>query len=186
MRLFTLALSERCALEKQIQETKDVKVLKRAQAFLWLSEGMSVREIAQRLGISRQTIYDWVSSYQHRRHKSFISRLQEDPKPGRPSRKSTSILRELDALLRTSPRQHGYQHIEWTASLLGKVLKRDHDLDVSTKTIRRCLKQSHYVWKRPQYALARQSPTWAHAQGGSREGSTHLQDVSSSSWMKLS
>jgi hypothetical protein len=39
MRLFTLALSERCALEKQIQETKDVKVLKRAQAFLWLSEG---------------------------------------------------------------------------------------------------------------------------------------------------
>jgi transposase len=177
MSLLTLSLSERRALAKQIQATKDAKILKRAQAFLWLSQGVPVRHIAQRLGINRQTMYYWVSCYQSRRKMSFASRLQDRPRSGRPARKSTIILREIDTLLHTSPRQYGYRHAEWTASLLGKVLQRDYDLNVSTKTIRRCLKHSGYVWKRPGYALARQSPTWAQAKGGSKEPSTRIQDV---------
>jgi transposase len=176
MSSFTLSLSERRALAKQIHGAKDAKILKRAQTFLWLSDGMSVQEISKRFGISRQTIYDWVSSYQKRRNMSFRSRLQDRPQPGRPPRKSPVILRELEAFLHESPRQHGYYHAEWTASLLAKVFKRQHDLDVSTKTIRRCLKQLHYVWKRPGYTLARQSATWAQAKGGSKEGSTKMQD----------
>lgn len=174
---FTLSLSERRALAKHIRETKDVKVLKRAQALLSLIEGISVQEISQRFDVSRQTIYDWVSSYQNRRNEPFVSRLQDRPKPGCPPSKSTRIFRELDTLLSESPRQHGYHHAEWTASLLGKVLKREYDVDSSTKTIRRCLNQSHYVWKRPGYALARQSVTWAQEKGGSREVSTCMQDV---------
>jgi hypothetical protein len=43
-----LALSERRALAKQIRETKDVKVLKRAQAFLWLFEDLSICAISHR------------------------------------------------------------------------------------------------------------------------------------------
>jgi len=170
MSLLTLSLSERRALTKQIHTTKDVKILKRAQAFLWLSDGMSVNHIAHRLGITRQTVYYWVSLYHNRCKTSFIARLQDGPKSGRPPSTSTRVLQELDALLSASPRQHGYHHAEWTASLLGKVLRREHALDVSTKTIRRCLKHSHYVWKRPGYALARQSATWAQEKGGSKEG----------------
>jgi transposase len=175
MNSFTLSLSERRALAKQIQGTKDAQLLKRAQTLLWLSNGMSVQEISKRFGISRQTIYYWVSSYQKRRNRSFKSRLQDRPKPGRPPRKSTVILRELAALLNTSPRQYGYPHAEWTASLLVKVMHRVYALEVSTKTMRRCLQQLHYVWKRPGYALARQSQTWAQAKGGSKEGSTIIQ-----------
>ena len=48
MSLLTLSLSERRALAKQIHTTKDAKILKRAQAFLWLSDGMSVYEISAR------------------------------------------------------------------------------------------------------------------------------------------
>jgi transposase len=169
MRLLTLSLSEHRALKKQIRDTKDVKVLKRSQAFLWLSEGVSIHEISQRFAVSRQTIYDWVSSYQNRCNASFGSRLQDRPKSGCPPRKSSLILRELDRLLHASPGQYGYHHTEWTASLLAQVLKRAYEVDISTKTIRRCLKQSHYVWKRPGYALARQSRTWAQEKGGSSE-----------------
>lgn len=177
MSSLALSLSERRALKKHIKATKDVKVLKRAQAFLWLSEDMSVREISKRWAISRQTLYDWVSSYQNRRNTSFIDRLHDRPKPGRPPRKSTVILRELAVLLSASPRQYGYPHAEWTASLLAKVMHREHALEVSTKTMRRCLHQLRYVWKRPGYALARQSKTWAQAKGGSRKGSTPIQDL---------
>jgi hypothetical protein len=58
MRLFTLSLSEHCALAKQIQETKDVKVPKRAQALLGLSEGLSLHKVAERFSVSCQAIYD--------------------------------------------------------------------------------------------------------------------------------
>ncbi len=132
MHSLTLSLSERCALEKQIRETKDVKVLKRSQALLWLIEGISVQEISQRLGISRQTIYDWVSLYQNRRNQSFKDRLYDRPKPGRSPKKTTLILRELDTLLHESPKQYGYHHTEWTASLLGKVLQREHGIAMSS------------------------------------------------------
>jgi transposase len=169
MHLVNLSLSERRALAKQLHETKDVKIFQRAQALLWLFDGMSVSEIAKRLGVTRRTIYNWVSSYQNRCNNSFRSRLQDRPRPGRPSKKSAIILPQLDLLLHASPREYGYHHAEWTASLLKQVLYRDQALDVSPKTIHRCLKQSHYVWKRPGYALSRQSATWAQSKGGSKE-----------------
>ena len=126
MSSLALSLSERRALKQQIKATKDVKVLKRAQAFLWLSEDMSVRAISQRLAISRQTLYDWVSSYQNRRNTSFIDRLQDRPKPGRHPRKSPRVLRDLGALLQASPPCYGFHYTAWTASLLAKVLQREH------------------------------------------------------------
>ena len=80
MNLLTLTLSERRALEQKIQQTKDVKVLKRAQALLWLDRGMSVQEILKRLGVSRRTVYVWVSRYQKRRNRSIVDRLRDQPK----------------------------------------------------------------------------------------------------------
>jgi hypothetical protein len=53
MHPFTLSLSERRALKQQIRETKDAKVLKRAQALLWLTEGIPIPEIAKRLAVTR-------------------------------------------------------------------------------------------------------------------------------------
>jgi transposase len=184
MSLLKLSLSERRALARQIHGTKDVKILKRAQALLWLSEGTSAHNIAKRLGISRRTVYYWVSFYHNRRSKSLRSRLQDHPKPGRPPEKSLLIRRELIGLLKESPRQYGYRYAEWTAPLLGKVLQRERTFTVSPKTIRRCLQQLQYVWKRPGYALARQSVTWAQAKGGSRKASAIAQDWLFSLWMK--
>lgn len=186
MHRIKLSLSERRALAHQMHRTKDFKVLKRAQALLWLSEGISASHAAKRLGVHRRTIYYWVSSYQNRRSNALSSRLQDRPKPGRSPRKSSLVLREVDALLQASPHHYGYHYTEWTASLLAKVLKRDRHVDISTKTMRRCLKQAHYVWKRPGYALARQSPTWAQEKGGSKEDSISMHDVSFSSRMKPS
>jgi transposase len=176
MSSFTLSLSERRALARQIHGTKDAKILKRAQTFLWLSDGMSVEAISKRFGLSRQTLYYWVSSYQKRRNRSFTSRLQDRPKPGRPPRKSTVILRELAPLLHTSPRHYGYPPAEWTASLLATVLHRAHALKVSPQTLRRGLQPLRDVWKRPGDALARQSATWAPAKGGAKAGATIIQD----------
>jgi transposase len=177
MSLLTLSLSERRALEKEIQHTKDVKVLKRAQALLWLADGISAQELPKRLGVSQRTVYGWVSLYQNRRSNCFISRLQDQPKPGRPPQKSVFILRELPRLLQESPRQHGYHNANWTSSLLQQALQCENGLTVSTRTIRYCLKDLDYVWRRPTYSLSRQSPTWRQEKGGSKKVSTRIQGL---------
>src|SRR2546425_3601311 len=74
----------------------------------YTAEGIAASQVAQRLGISRRTIYSWVSSYQNRRSNAFGSRLQDRPKPGRPPRKSPRVLRALGVLLQESPRRYGY------------------------------------------------------------------------------
>jgi transposase len=76
MHLVNLSLSERRALAQQIHRTKDFKVLKRSQAFIWLSEGLAASQVAKKLGISRRPIYSWVSSYQNRRSNAFGNLLR--------------------------------------------------------------------------------------------------------------
>jgi transposase len=169
MNLLTLTLSERRALEQKIQQTKDVKVLKRAQALLWLDRGMSVQEILKRLGVSRRTVYVWVSRYQKRRNRSIVDRLRDQPKLGRPATKSTLMLKILPQLLKESPSQYGYHCANWTSTLLQQALQCKYEVNVSTRTIRRCLKNLDYVWRRPTYALSRQSPTWRQEKGGSKK-----------------
>jgi DNA-binding CsgD family transcriptional regulator len=53
---FTLTRFERNSLERFVRATSDGRLLRRAEALLWLQEQASVTEIARRLRVSRQTV----------------------------------------------------------------------------------------------------------------------------------
>ena len=145
---------------------------------------MPVHAISHRCGGTSRTIYVWVSLYAKRRNTSCRARLQDRPRSGRTPRTSLIVLRALPAWLHQSPRQHGYHEAHWTSSFLKHAWQSAHDVDGSTKTIRLCLHQVQDVWKRPRYALARQSPTWAQEQGGSKKVATPPQGWCFSVWMQ--
>ena len=166
MNLLKLSAAEQDALRVQIQSTSDTKILKKAQTIMWLNEGISAIEISQRLQVPRRTIYHWVTIYNDRKTTPFLSRLEDRLHPGRPPEKSETILEELEQILCESPREHGYYYSGWTAPLLSQFFQREKDLNISPRTIRRCLKKLGKSWKRPRYGLARQSPTWQQGKGG--------------------
>lgn len=56
MAAVTLSGDERLMLERLLNERVDARVLRRAQALLWLDDGDSVEEIADRLRVSRQCV----------------------------------------------------------------------------------------------------------------------------------
>ncbi len=62
----TLTNKERQALKELVRNEKDVRIVKRAQALLWLNRGEQVQQVAERLGVTRQTIRNWVKRYQER------------------------------------------------------------------------------------------------------------------------
>jgi len=63
MVLINLKPREAALIEQFCRNTANAKQSQRAQALLWLDEGDSVEEIAERLRVSRQTIYNWAARF---------------------------------------------------------------------------------------------------------------------------
>ena len=169
MSLIDLSAPERRQLRQIVKQVRDAKQVKRAQALLWLDQGESAIVIAQRHEVTRQTIYNWVHTFQARHHEPLSLRLQDRPRSGRPPTKRQVVQTVVQEVLAEDPRQLGYRSPGWTTPLLRQHLKTEHGLEVSGRTIRRTLRQLGYRYKRPRYSLARRAPTWRQAKGGSSE-----------------
>ena len=63
MSLVKLDWRERKALDQLSKQTSDATTLRRAQALLWLDRGERVGDVAERLGVSRQVIYQWIEIF---------------------------------------------------------------------------------------------------------------------------
>ena len=74
---------QRQELEAIVARPEDVRQLKRAQALLAVAEGDPVVQIARRLGVSRETIYQWVRRFRER-PEALPQRLLDRPRSGRP------------------------------------------------------------------------------------------------------
>jgi transposase len=153
--------------EKIAQSGSDARMVRRAQALVWLSRGESIAETARRLGISRYAVYQIVERYQARSGEPVAERLRDRPHTGRPAAKRTEVQAILTDLLQTTPADYGYRAFAWTTPLLRTQVERRLHGPISQRTIRRALRALRYRYKRPRYSLARRSSSWRQAKGGS-------------------
>ena len=70
----------------------------RANALLWLDAGESAEEVAERLRVSRQTVYNWAIRFQRRGELDISARVADGPRRGRP-RTAHGIIDPLLALI---------------------------------------------------------------------------------------
>ena len=169
MAAIQLTESERAELQEIVRYTRDAKELRRAQALLELDSGGKAKAIAEHLGVGRSTVYDWANRFRKRQNEPVPERLRDRPRPGRPAHKRQKVKEVIPTLLESDPRTFGYRYPVWTTPLLQHHFEREHGLKVSRKTIRRALRELKYRYKRPRYVLARRSPHWRQAKGGSSE-----------------
>ena len=167
MTLFDLSSRERRALENLTIRTDEAKSLRRAQTLLWLDDGDSVEEVAERLLVSRQAVYKWISHFQARDGLPIAARVAEGQHPGRPRTVHGVIDPLLDAIIDSDPRDLGYRTTVWTAPLLKQYLLDTHGLAVSRPSVSLALGRLRIRWKRPRHSLSRRSATWRQAKGGS-------------------
>src|SRR4051812_14474497 len=113
-------LSSRAAaqIEKLLVSTNDVRQFKRAQALLWLSEGDSIDQVAERLRVTRQTIYNWLARFETRVEQPIALRIADAKRSGRPRSALEIIDPLIEKVIDTDPRQFGYRSTIWTANLL--------------------------------------------------------------------
>lgn len=163
---FILSGKQRVRLQHLVSHSDDARQLLRAYALLWLDDGDSVIEIAQRLRVSRQSVYNWVSRFHSRSDGDFAYGLADAIRSGRPCTATGIIDPFIDAVIDCDPRQFGYLSTVWTAPLLVEHLRQQHHLSVSDDSVRLAIKRLKIRWKRPRHRLALRPHTWRQAKGG--------------------
>ena len=161
---------ERMLVDAIVASSKDRKQFQRAQGIQWLDDGESVDEVASRLAVSRQTIYNWILRAQAESARSLAQRLADAPRSGRPPTAQGIIDPLIESIIDTDPRELGYRSTVWTAALLVAYLAEYHQVEVSLRSVSYALERLDMHWKFPRYDLARSSPTWRQAKGGLNVG----------------
>jgi transposase len=167
MTLITLPTQERGGLEDLATRTLHAGALRRAQALLWLDAGESVQEVAGRLRVTRQTIYNWTQHFQVHRTRDLPARLAMGHRTGRPRTVHGIIDPLILEVIARDPRELGYRSTVWAAPLLAYYLEKQHAIRVSRKSVSLAIGRLELRWKRPRHDLARRPMTWRQAKGGS-------------------
>src|SRR5512144_1128104 len=136
---------QRRRLRRQLAETRDARLFRRTLAVLEFDHGRSAADIARMLGVTRQTVYNWVEAYTQNHDPQS---LEDEPGRGRHTMLDEDHEHLLEALLAVSPQKLGYPHSSWTVPLLQGVLELATGRQVSDDTLRRALDRLDFVWKR--------------------------------------
>jgi transposase len=166
MALLSLDARQRAGLEDLLAHTPLAKERCRAQALLWVAEGMDVEGIAELLHVSRQTVYNWVGRFRERSATDPRAGLLDAPRSGRPRAGGGEIDELIAAVIGDDPRELGYNSTAWTAHLLGRYLHDRHEIDVCDRTVGRAIDRLCIRWKRPRHELALRPKTWRQSKGG--------------------
>jgi len=170
MAQFKLNRRARQALEALVVHTDQAIVLRRAQALLWVAEGVSIPQVATQLRVTRQAVYKWLARIQQAPVSEFAVRLQASPRSGRPATVAGIIDPLIDEVIDHDPRLFDFNSTVWTAPLLAQYLAAEHGLEVSVSSVRLALCRLEINWKRPRHTLSLRSPTWRQAKGGLKRG----------------
>jgi len=150
MTSFLLSLRNRARLRRQLTHTQDTTLYRRTLALLELAQGKSVATVAGTLGVSRQTVYNWIDTYTQ----SYDPlSLRDAKRSGRPSSWTPDLQELLQDRLNKRPGQWGLPSTHWTVPLLRQQLAASDGRWLSAHTIRRQLHHLGYVWKRTGYVL---------------------------------
>ena len=93
MAAINLTNREHRRISEIMRLTRDVRVVKRAQALLWLSDGDTPDEVADRLWVTPRTIYRWIERFEGRDDWPLAERLADAPRSGRPNRWRSGLIR---------------------------------------------------------------------------------------------
>ena len=119
------------------------------------NDGKSVPEIALMLKRNQHTIRDWLKRY----NTQGIKGLNRNFSPGRPSTMREKIKQQIGKIIGNSPIEHGYQDSTWSVPLITFEVNKNLNLNASSKTVTRALKNMGYVYKRPSKTIPGHAPT---------------------------
>ena len=146
---------DRHRLAKALKQVTDARTYKRLRAVFLVATGRAVSEVAPIIGVSLQTIYNWVNRYL-KNH--FVEVLSDTPRPGRPPVAQRITDARIKREFGRDPLRLGYNTTVWTVALLASHLSHLYDCPIGPDTLRRRVRQMGLRWKRPRYVYSEKEP----------------------------
>jgi transposase len=173
----TLTPDDRAALEAAQLQSQKVRHWRRYQAVLLRADGVAVAVVAQTLGCTQTSVYNWTAAWRVQ----GLNGVAEGPHPGAQRRLDEAAETALETLLRAGdPQAQGYAATGWTVPLLRTELTKQ-GWPASERTIRRTLHRRGWRWKRPKYVLGRPDPAYVEKKSprgaGDRNGGDRRRGV---------
>jgi len=109
----------------------------RLVAALNYKHGYTQAEIATQYGVTRKTVYNWLSRIETR---PLPEAVQDDDRPGRPSKLPPTARDRLARLLRESPARLGFDDEYWTPPLVQQFILETFDIKYSLSQVRRLMR----------------------------------------------
>jgi hypothetical protein len=136
MSLLALSSQERGILHELVKPSVLTNEVRRAQALLWLDEGESPQVVAERLHVSRQTVYNWAARFKRQRGARDIpERLADEKRSGRPGVFPPIIDPLITSVLGHEPLEFGYEAHQWTPTVLMHYLRDVHHVAVCRASV---------------------------------------------------
>src|SRR5436305_13113559 len=96
---------QRQRLRRQLAHTPDARLFRKTLAVLEFDHGRPATDLARMLGVTRQTVYEWIDAYTQDHDPAS---LEDQPGRGRHRLLDEDQEHSLQALLAVSPQDHGY------------------------------------------------------------------------------
>jgi transposase len=119
---------------------------KRVRAGQLLRAGKRPAEVAEAVGVARQTVYTWKALLEE----GGINALRGVPERGRPAQLDAAQLASVRTTLLQSPTEHGFGTELWTLKRVGSVIERMHGVRFGQTQVWRILGSLGFSSQKPE------------------------------------
>lgn len=155
------------ALRDFASKSRDAAQVRRLLALSFVLDGHTRTEAAEKAGMDRQTLRDWV----HRYNADGIEGLRSGHGPGKPPSLTGEQMAELKATVLTGPDPEKHGVVRWRCVDLRAEVARRYTVEVSERTIGKWLRKLELTRLQPrpfhpkkdeaaQAAFKKTSPPW--------------------------
>ena len=123
-------------LETVLKQTKEARVLRRAQAVREVVAGHPVNAVSATFQFTNSALRKWVQRFAQQGPQGLVDR----PRPGRPPKVTCALAKYLNRLVDQDPLEHGSIYAPWSWRELATVFARETGVQLGRESVRGVLK----------------------------------------------
>lgn len=164
LRTFTLE-EQRVITKLARSQTASARLVERAKILHLGSEGQSVPQIAEALGLNEKTVRKWFKRFEQ----EGLTGLEDAPRSGAPSRYTPENQARVLQAARTRPSELGLPYSSWTFERLAAYVREQMGLPMKKTRIFEILQEEGLRWRKQETWFGeRLDPEFAQKRGPSK------------------
>jgi len=142
------------AIRQEIDRSEESRYDHRLHGLLLVASGRSCTEVGQLFGENPTTVQRWVQRFEQ----DGLSGLREGERSGRPRMLDDRKWSRIEADLRKTPRDFGFEASLWDGPLLSEHLRRRYQVKLGVRQCQRLFRQMGFRLRKPRPQVAQSDP----------------------------